>query len=207
MSNAWCLMFADLCSRSRLIFRGNTAMNQSSEVTCAPPLFSDSLSSVDCARALFPQITATLDDELCRNAEHVLPACLPAFLPSPSSTLCLVDGRAQVVCVRLSPIHLQAFDQEHYLGSLEVPRLCVMVKLTIRPFRSSYLPALSHILHRCENMLESKAYLHWYARYGLRTEDMEEAIELLREWLLDASQFFGRWIRVVTKTDKLSEMR
>ena len=39
-----------------------------------------------------------------------------------------------------------------------------LVTWTLTFDRSSYLPALTHILHRCEDMLESRAYLHWYVR-------------------------------------------
>ncbi|EKX50064.1 hypothetical protein GUITHDRAFT_135732 [Guillardia theta CCMP2712] len=120
---------------SRLIFRGNAAMSQASE------------------------ISSSLENELCRSAEQV------SWMKGPKS---FVYGSPR-------PIF------KHSTKSL-----------TWATTRSSYLPAFTHILHRCEDMLESRAYLHWYVRYGLRAEDMQEAIELMRSWLSDSSEFFGR---------------
>lgn len=45
---------------------------------------------------------------------------------------------------------------------------------------SSVTPYLNCVLEKSEKMLQAKAYLHWYQRYGIETETLESAFDNLR---------------------------
>ena len=47
------------------------------------------------------------------------------------------------------------------------------------------------IRDRCQRMLRSGAYLHWFFKYGFEEDEMHEALEHLRSYVEDASDFFG----------------
>ena len=62
--------------------------------------------------------------------------------------------------------------------------------LTLMASRSGHLSHLELIHQRCALMLRSRAYLHWFFKYGFEEDEMTEALEHLRVYLEDASDFF-----------------
>lgn len=57
--------------------------------------------------------------------------------------------------------------------------------------RSGHLEHMELIRDRCQRMLRSGAYLHWFFKYGFEEDEMHEALEHLRSYVEDASDFFG----------------
>ncbi len=62
--------------------------------------------------------------------------------------------------------------------------------LTLVASRSGHLSHLEVIHERCTLMLRSRAYLHWFCKYGFEEDEMTEALEHLHVYLEDASDFF-----------------
>jgi hypothetical protein len=62
--------------------------------------------------------------------------------------------------------------------------------LSVLTCRTGHLTHLELILERCERMAASGAYLHWYRKYGFEDLELFLALEDLRVYLDDASDFF-----------------
>lgn len=52
--------------------------------------------------------------------------------------------------------------------------------ITLTVNRNRIVPYLSHCLKKCQTMIDAKAYLHWYERYGCGMEVFEEAFRSIQ---------------------------
>eukprot|EP00802_Teleaulax_amphioxeia_P014249 Tamp_14311.p1 GENE.Tamp_14311~~Tamp_14311.p1 ORF type:complete len:473 (-),score=83.66 Tamp_14311:101-1519(-) len=67
--------------------------------------------------------------------------------------------------------------------------------LSVLTCRTGHIAHMELILERCERMAASGAYLHWFRKYGFEDQELHLALEDLRVYLGDASDFFeGRGV-------------
>eukprot|EP00735_Rhodelphis_limneticus_P012468 TRINITY_DN5738_c0_g1::TRINITY_DN5738_c0_g1_i1::g.14556::m.14556 TRINITY_DN5738_c0_g1::TRINITY_DN5738_c0_g1_i1::g.14556 ORF type:complete len:550 (+),score=31.38,sp/P32348/TBG_USTVI/28.21/2e-26,Tubulin/PF00091.20/1.1e-42 TRINITY_DN5738_c0_g1_i1:236-1885(+) len=62
----------------------------------------------------------------------------------------------------------------------KIPRM-----LTVAANRTNTSHFVEHVLHKAELMFEAKAYVHWYARYGVSAEILEDCFDILHDVVND----------------------
>ncbi|KAK3571837.1 hypothetical protein QTP86_020468 [Hemibagrus guttatus] len=80
-------------------------------------------------------------------------------------------------CVPWNP-----FPVDHWTDPRNVANVCLSARmLTVCSNHSSVTRLLGHVAQRATEMLNARAYLHWYERYGIRTEEFQQALNTLSE--------------------------
>ncbi|KAK2855005.1 hypothetical protein Q7C36_006874 [Tachysurus vachellii] len=80
-------------------------------------------------------------------------------------------------CVPWNP-----FPVDHWTDPRNEANVCLSARmLTVCSNHSSVTRLLGHVAQRATEMLKARAYLHWYERYGIETEEFQRALNTLSD--------------------------
>ncbi|XP_027005362.2 tubulin beta-8 chain-like isoform X3 [Tachysurus fulvidraco] len=80
-------------------------------------------------------------------------------------------------CVPWNP-----FPVDHWTDPRNEANVCLSARmLTVCSNHSSVTRLLGHVAQRATQMLKARAYLHWYERYGIETEEFQRALNTLSD--------------------------
>uniref|UniRef100_W5LAT3 Tubulin delta chain n=1 Tax=Astyanax mexicanus TaxID=7994 RepID=W5LAT3_ASTMX len=130
-------------------------------------------------------------DSLISGALQYLPQISPAGKPYSSRAVLAVArgdhdnsfGTSSIIqrlrhrCVRWNPFPVDSWtDPLNELGVAGSSRL-----LTLCSNHSSVTELLGRVVQRAGDMLHARAYLHWYQRYGVEPEEIQQALNTLSD--------------------------